>query len=424
MDLQAVRGMHDLYGEVLHSWRAVEAVVHCLFADFGYEEIRTPALEKLEVFCQAVGSDTDIVQKQMYRFDSEGGESVVLRPEGTAGFIRAVVEHQLQRIPHKKKYYYYGPMFRHERPQKGRQRQFHQFGGEIINDPSPTADCDLIAFLHRLYQKLGVTEYQIEINSVGCRECRPHYRIKLVEYLAKHRGAICPTCQERFERAPMRVLDCKNPTCQQIAQGAPLILDSICIACKEHHQGLKASLTQLKIPYVENPRIVRGLDYYVRTAFEFTTQLLGAQNALCGGGRYDGLSDRFGAEPFTAVGFALGMERLMLLLENTGKLPRDYPIPAAVFIALGNKAFELMYPRAFELKVQGFWIEMDSDPNRSLKAQLKAADRFNSPLVVIMGEDELKAKKCLLKDMKKGTQVEVDWSHLTTAIKERMQLVS
>lgn len=403
MEIRAVRGMHDLFGEDLSAWKKIEAQIFSILESFGYSEIRTPVLENLEVFKGTVGDDTDIVEKQMYTIEKEK-ETLVLRPEGTASFMRAVLEHQLHHSGNIGRYYYYLPMFRHERPQKGRLRQFHQVGIEIINDPTPEADAEIIAVLDQIYKKFNISEYEIRVNSVGCVDCRPVYKEQLKNYFKPRLAELCELCQKRFERSPLRILDCKRESCIEIAKGAPLISASLCTVCKTHHAKLKERLTQLSLQFIDDPSIVRGLDYYCRTAFEFTSNLLGAQSALGGGGRYDGLSARFGKANFPSVGLALGMERLIIALESKGLLPKSDAHPVYFFAALGEKAFQILYPLSVELKRQGIRTEILYDPSRGLKNQMKHADRFGAEFTLILGDTEVDQKAALLKDMKAGTQ--------------------
>lgn len=403
MEIRAVRGMHDLFGEELSAWKKIETQIFSVLKAFGYSEIRTPVLENLEVFKGTVGDDTDIVEKQMYTIEKES-ETLVLRPEGTAAFMRAVLEHQLHQSGNPGRYYYYLPMFRHERPQKGRLRQFHQVGIEIINDPSAEADAEIIAILHQIYKNLQITEYEIRINSVGCGDCRPAYKDALKKYFQPKLSELCELCQKRFERSPLRILDCKKESCKLIAKDAPLISLSLCDNCKTHHSRLKERLTQLSLTFIDDPSIVRGLDYYCRTAFEFTSNLLGAQNALGGGGRYDGLSARFGKANFPSVGLALGMERLIIALESKGLLPKEDAHPTYFFASLGEKAFQILYPLSIELKRHGIWVEMPYEENRGLKNLLKHANRFQADYTLILGDNEVGENIALLKDMKAASQ--------------------
>lgn len=396
--------MRDLHGEEISRWFWVENKVREVFRAFGYQEIRTPVLEKLEVFKQTVGDDTDIVEKQMYTVLGEGDEKMVLRPEGTAAFIRAVVEHGLHQTGHPQRFFYYLPMFRHERPQKGRLRQFHQFGGELINDPSPEADVEIIALLDQTYRVFNVTEYEVRFNSVGCAACRPAYKEALKRYFAPHLSSLCELCQKRFERSPLRILDCKRPECQKLAAGAPKITGHLCGECQAHHNGVKRGLQAADIPFIEDSNIVRGLDYYSRTAFEFTSDLLGAQSALGGGGRYDDMSTRFGDKGFPGVGYALGMERLMLVLEQKGAFPETIAKPDIFLAPLGEKAFSLLFPVSFALRRKGIAALMPYEKDKALKWIVKQSDRVGARYTLILGEDEIKSGKALLKDMQARTQ--------------------
>lgn len=419
MEIRAVRGMNDLYGKEMQEWHYVEEKLRKIFRTFGYEEIRTPVLEKIEVFKGAVGDDTDIVEKQMYAIEKEN-ETLVLRPEGTASFIRAVLEHQLHRTGGAQRFYYYLPMFRHERPQKGRLRQFHQFGAEIINDPTPEADSEIIALLNEVYRTFGISEYTVRINSVGCQDCRPVYKEKLKEYFRPHLATLCEQCQKRFERAPMRILDCKKEGCKKLAAGAPVITDSLCVVCKTHHDQLKVRLKQAEIPFQDDPTIVRGLDYYSRTAFEFTSPLLGAQDALGGGGRYDGISARFGEPPFPAVGFGLGMERLMLALQEK-KLLAEIKSSTQVYLApIGEAAFDYLFAFGMKLRKLGIAVETSYDKDKGLKWHMKQANRVNAQYTLILGEEELKGSFALLKDMATGNQEQISLSELQKTIERKM----
>ncbi|MFM8270474.1 MAG: histidine--tRNA ligase [Pseudomonadota bacterium] len=398
--------MHDIFGLGMTQWKWIESQVRSVFEDFGYQEIRTPVLEHIEVFSKTVGDETDIVEKQMYQVVKEN-ESLVLRPEGTAGFMRAVLEHQLHRDPVTQKYYYYLPMFRHERPQKGRLRQFHQFGAEFINDSSPEADAEVIALLDAIYKKLGITEYDIRINSLGCLECRPQMKEALTQFLKPKLLQLCEQCQKRFERATLRILDCKKESCREITANAPTLSACLCDRCKSHHVQLKKRLEEAQIPFIDDPAIVRGLDYYSSTAFEFTSSLLGAQSALGGGGRYDQLAERFGEKPFPAVGFALGMERLVIALEAKNAFPKQDWVPQVYLAPLGKNALNTLFPLAIKLRRAGVWAETSYDPEKSLKSQLKHANRIQAKYTLILGEDELAKGIALLKDMTAQTQVEL-----------------
>lgn len=420
MELKAVRGMHDLFGDELARWRQVETRVREVFAAFGYEEIRTPVLEKQEVFTHTVGDDTDIVEKQMYSVMNDS-EKLVLRPEGTAAFMRAIIEHGLHRTGHPGRYYYYQAMFRHERPQKGRLRQFHQFGAELINDGSPEADAELIALLAATYSAFDVTEYEIRVNSVGCNDCRPGYRDVLKAYFQPHLEKLCPQCQKRFERAPMRILDCKAEACKAIAADAPRMLAHLCEVCDKHHRTLKVRLDDAGLKYIEDTNIVRGLDYYSRTAFEFTSNLLGAQSALCGGGRYDGMSTRFGEKPFPAVGYGLGMERLMLVLEAKQAALPPLPKPQYFFAPLGEEAYQSLFRLSLSVKRKGIAAVMAYEKDKGLKWLMKQADRHGTRFTVILGENEIKQNQATIKNMGDGTQETVELARLEEILIRRAQ---
>ena len=403
--MKAVRGMHDVFGSEMAKWQWIEKIIREVFHSFGYQEIRTPVLENIEVFSKTVGDETDIVEKQMYQVVKEN-ESLVLRPEGTAGFMRAILEHQLHKNSSQQRYFYYLPMFRHERPQKGRLRQFHQFGAEFINDPSAEADAEVIILLDAIYRKLGIQEYEVRINSLGCMSCRPKMKEALVSFLKPKLQDFCEQCQKRFERAPMRVLDCKRESCQKSAATAPTLSHFLCSCCQEHHHTLKKRLNEAKINFIDDPSIVRGLDYYSSTAFEFTSSLLGAQSALGGGGRYDQLAERFHEKAFPAVGFALGMERVVLALESKNAFPKETNAPQIYLAPLGSEALDMLFPLSVVLKKEGVWTEMPYESDKSLKSHLKVANKLNTRFTVILGEDELKKGIALIKDMKAQTQTE------------------
>lgn len=412
--------MHDIFGEEVARWQHLERVFKNTLESFGYTEIRTPALEKIEVFSQTVGDDTDIVEKQMYEVKSAAeAERLVLRPEGTAAFMRAVLEHQLHRLPGAQRFYYCLPMFRYERPQKGRLRQFHQFGVELIGDASPEADAEIIFVFETILKTLGIRDYVLEINSVGCSDCRPVYRDALKDYFRPHLAELCEQCQGRFERAPMRILDCKNPKCAELVQNAPLITDHLNAPCREHHDGLRQRLTQLGVAFTDNPRIVRGLDYYSRTAFEFTSELLGAQSALGGGGRYDGLAQRFGHDPIPAVGWALGMERFLIALEAKSPLTPTVRKPIVFFAPLDAPAFEMLFELSMRLQRKGILTAMSYERDKKLKWLMKQADRTGAVYTLLLGEDERKSGKAVLKKMAAGTQEEIEISNLEEIIAGR-----
>lgn len=425
MEIKAVRGMHDLLGQDLVQWTAAESKIRGVLATYGYEEIRTPVLEHIEVFTQSLGDATDVVEKQMYQVQDRGHpdsgkvETLVLRPEATSSVVRAILEHQLHRNPHPQRYYYALPMFRYERPQKGRLRQFHQIGAELINDASPEADAETIVLLDQIYKTLGLTEYEIRVNSVGSDACRPQYKQKLQDFLRPHLAELCEQCQKRFERAPMRILDCKNESCRKIVEKAPRMVDHLDPESAAHFDAVKKRLKQASVKFIADPDIVRGLDYYSRTAFEFTSSLLGAQSALGGGGRYDELAARFGETPFPAVGWALGMERVMIALEAQKIQIGQVRKPAYYFAPMGEAAFEKLYLHSLALKAQGVSVEMSYEKDKKLKWLMKQADRVGARFTVLLGEDELKAGQATVKDMGKGTQDTVPLSGLEAELTRR-----
>ncbi len=423
--IKAVRGMHDLWGDELAGWQSAEKKIRKVLETFGYQEIRTPVLESIEVFSQAVGDATDIVEKQMYQVQDRGHpesgkvETLVLRPEATSSVIRCILEHQLHRNPGPQRYYYVLPMFRYERPQKGRLRQFHQVGAELLLDGSPEADVESILLLDAIFKAFGLEEYEIRINSVGSDESRPQYKLLLQKYLTPHLPVLCEQCQKRFERAPMRILDCKNETCQKISLQAPRMVDHLDPASHTHHQAVKARLKAAGVEFIEDPNIVRGLDYYSRTAFEFTSSLLGAQSALGGGGRYDGLAARFGEPPFPAVGWALGMERLMMALEAKQLLGKNSTGPAFFFAPLGERAYELLLAMSWELKREGISVEMPYERDKKLKWMMKQADRVGARFAVLLGDDDIESGQVPIKEMASGDQKTLALATLKAELKKR-----
>ena len=372
---------------------------------YGYQEMRTPIFEETELFTRTVGEDTDIVTKQMYTFPDRGGRSLTLRAEGTAPVIRAYVEHKLYGQPSAFKVYYVAPIFRYERPQAGRYREHHQLGAEVIGPPGPETDAEVIALALDFLDVLGIKEANLEINSVGCEKCRPAYRDALKSALSPVLDQFCLDCQIRYDQNPLRTLDCKNTKCQELLEDVPGILDSLCEECQVHFDGLQRCLDDLKIAYQVNARIVRGLDYYTKTAFEIIHSGLGAQNTLVGGGRYDGLAEQCGGPPTPGVGFGAGIERILLVLQGQGWQPSK-SAPLVYLAAVGKEAAQAVLPLLIELRRAG--IAADSDfLGRSLKAQMKEADRLGSQTVLILGEEELAAGEVTLRDMETGEQTRV-----------------
>ncbi len=403
MKINAIRGVKDILPDEIGKWQVVEAISRETLENHGYGEIRIPALEYTDLFARSIGQGTDIVEKEMYTFADSKGSKISLRPEGTAGVVRAAIEHHLLTPSAVNKLYYIGPMFRHERPQKGRYRQFYQIGAELLGTDNPQVDAEVLSMLHLLLLRLGIDRVRLELNSLGCPECRPVYRTALQDFLKAAGNALCNDCQRRTDLNPLRVLDCKNPHCKEATREAPSVLASLCSACMDHFETVKTTLDELDIPYEINERLVRGLDYYTRTTFEFTTTQLGAQNAVAAGGRYDGLVEELGGPATPGIGFALGMERLIALLpETTGRSDRD-----VLYLAPLGEAAIARTPRLMhQLRSRGICAETDYQ-GKSLKSQMKRADRLHARYVGILGEDELNEGVVLLRNMNDKEQRKV-----------------
>ncbi|MCR4301569.1 MAG: histidine--tRNA ligase [Sulfuricaulis sp.] len=401
--IQAVRGMNDLLPEAVERWQLVETTARDVLHAYGYREIRLPVLEKSELFTRSIGGQTDIVEKEMYSFEDRNGESLTLRPEGTAGCVRAGIENgflhnQIQRL------WYAGPMFRHERPQKGRYRQFHQIGVEAFGIDSPDLDAELILMCVRLWKSLGLEGLTLELNSLGSPESRAAYRAKLTRYLAAHRAELDEDSLRRLEKNPMRILDSKHPGMQQVIAGAPNLRDHLDIGSRDHFDRLGDHLKESGVAYRINPQLVRGLDYYTRTVFEWTTDRLGAQSAVCAGGRYDGLVEQLGGRAAPAAGFAIGMERLVGLLALQHPSPSS-GAPEAYLVLLGKLAERQGLPLAERLRNAGLRIEYNCGGGE-LKAQLKRADRSGARFALMLGDEEMRDKTVTVKDMR-GQEIQV-----------------
>ena len=411
-----VKGVHDLLPEVTVSWHYLESVAQRVFSRYGYREVRTPVFEKTELFSRAVGTTSDIVEKEMYTFADRNGTSLSLRPEGTASVVRAFIENSLHRhLPWR--VWYRGPMFRYERPQKGRQRQFHQIGCELFGPEGPLADAEVMAMVLRFLREIGVDgTLTLEINSLGCSVCRPDYRQRLTGYLEGAGEQVCGDCQRRLVRNPLRVLDCKVPGCREIARGAPLMKEHLCSGCAAHFKGLTNHLNALGLPFLINPLMVRGLDYYNRTAFEVTTTALGAQNAVAAGGRYDTLVAKMGGTATPAIGFAMGMERLVLLLDRERAAE---PPPDLYLVAAGETARGPGLAMAEQLRAVGWPVLLDLSGG-SMKSQMKRAGRSGAPLVVIIGEQEAEQKQVIIKTMVDGQQQTVDREEVVDRLRSRL----
>lgn len=415
---KAPRGTKDVLPSDSKKWQYIENEMRKLCNHFGYNEIRTPVFEHTELFLRGIGDTTDVVQKEMYTFDDRGGRSITLKPEGTSPAVRAFIENNLTNEAQPTKLFYLTPVFRYERPQAGRLREHHQFGIEVFGAKEPSIDAEVISLAIELYKRLGISNLEVNINSIGCPICRKKYNEALIEFLGSNVDALCETCKDRLGRNPLRILDCKVESCKTIIEKAPIILDYLCEECSEHFEGLKNNLDILGIKYNINPMIVRGLDYYTKTVFEIIYNGIGAQGTICGGGRYDGLIKECGGASTPAVGFGMGIERLMLVLENQNiKLPINNNIN--VFIAaIGNeaklKAFEIVY------RLRQCNISADLDHlNRSLKGQMKYADKLNANYTIVLGENELNEEKVNLKNMQNGEQINIELNKIV----ETMQLL-
>jgi histidyl-tRNA synthetase len=402
MPYSAPRGTQDILPAESARWQQLEHRFRALCALYGYREIRTPAFEEMALFARAVGEETDIVSKEMYVFEDRGGRKLALRPEGTAPVVRAYLQHRLYGRPGAQKLYYIAPIFRYERPQAGRYRQHHQVGVEAIGAPGPDLDAEAIALWRHLLDALGISGGRLEINSVGCPQCRPRYRRLLQEALRPARAELCEVCQGRFERNPMRILDDKNEHCRELTANAPRILDHLCAACRGHFEGLQQHLARLGLEYHVNPRIVRGLDYYTRTAFEIIHDALAAKDTVVGGGRYDGLVEELGGPPTPGVGFGAGIERMLLIMEAQKVAPP--PSPEMVYVAAADESGRAEAPRVLRaLRCAG--VAADSDySRRALSTQMKEANRLGCRRVVILAQAQLASGMATVRDMKTGEQ--------------------
>ena len=403
---KSIKGTQDVLPSASHKIRFIEHTALEIAENFGFREIRTPVFEHTELFQRGVGDTTDVVQKEMYTFTDKGDRSITLRPEGTAGAVRSFLEHGLFNEPMPQKLCYLTSCYRYEKPQAGRLREFHQFGVECLGTASPAADAEVIALAKNFFDYLGVRNLSLEINSIGCGECRKEYHKALHDYFSAHSDELCETCRDRLDRNPMRILDCKSPVCSAIAEGAPKVIDFLCDECREHFEAVKALLGTMGIDFIVNPTIVRGLDYYTKTVFEFVSNDIGAQGTVCGGGRYDGLVEELGGPHTPALGFGLGLERLQLLMEA-----QDLPFPEQekcdLYIAsMGQNALTLAAKLATELRSDGFHVEFDV-VGRSVKAQMKFANKIGAKFTVVIGDSEIENGSVKLKNMSDGTESEL-----------------
>ena len=403
---KAPRGTFDILPDDVYKWQYLESVIRDLTRDYAYQEIRTPVFEHTELFERGVGDTTDEVQKEMYTFNDKGNRSITLRPEGTASAARALIEHSLYAKPLPVKLYYNISCYRYEKPQAGRLREFHQFGAEVYGSEGPGIDAELISLATGLLHRLGIHDVQVNLNSIGCPTCRKKYSEALREYFKPHLNELCETCRGRYEKNPLRILDCKSPVCHEIAKGAPMLLDYLCDDCRAHFEELKKTLDETEIPYIVDPTIVRGLDYYTKTVFEITTGLGGAQNVVCGGGRYDGLIEELGGNPMPAMGFAMGLERLLLLLEDRG-ITIPAPEKLSIFVGSIGDAAEIRARKLVEA-LRGAGISAEKDHNkRSVKAQMKFADKLGARFTLMLGDSELESGRATVKNMENGEKPEI-----------------
>lgn len=410
------KGTKDVLPAQSYKWQFVEDCARRVARQFNIKEVRTPVFEHTELFARGVGDITDIVNKEMYTFVDKGGRSVTLKPEGTAGVARMFIENGLASSPLPMKSFYITPCYRYERPQAGRLREFHQFGVEVYGSPAPAADAEVIFAASSFLKELGINDTRLELNSIGCKTCRASYNAALKEYFRPHIGEMCATCRERFDKNPLRMLDCKEDGCKKIAAGAPKILDYLCPDCASHFESVKNLLAAQGIDFVVNPNIVRGLDYYTRTVFEFVSTSIGAQGTVCAGGRYDGLIAELGGPQTPAVGFAAGLERLILLMENTSVPFPAAPVPDIYIAGMDDESRAKAFALAGQLRSQDVSAECDL-MERSVKAQLKYADKLGATFVAVIGENELKEGAVNVKKMADGSSQNVPFDGLCNYIK-------
>ncbi len=417
MNIKAPRGTNDFYGDYMDQLLDLEHQMRCLCDDYGFSEIRTPIFERLELFQRGVGETTDIVQKEMYTFFDKSKEQreFALKPEGTAGVVRAYLERKLYADVQPSKFYYISPNFRYEKPQAGRFRQFHQFGVELFGAEDPSADAEIISLGYQMLKRLNIPSVKLHINSLGNQLSRKRYNGLLMDFLEAHKNELCPTCQERMYKNPLRVLDCKNETCQTIMQEAPLMIHHLDDADREHFEGVQALLDSMGIPYEVDPWIVRGLDYYSRTVFEFISEDIGSQATVCGGGRYDYLIEEMGGAPTPAIGFGAGIERLLLTIANTQGKPEPKEKIDLYLGYMGDAAKNKAMALTYQLREQHIRCATDL-LGKSVRAQMKYANKINAKYSLIIGEDEIASNTVSLKNMKNGEQVDISMEEIASYI--------
>ena len=417
---KAPRGTKDITPKDAYKWNYVENKFREICSLFGYEEMRTPVFEHTELFKRSVGDTTDIVQKEMYSFTDKGGRDITLKPEGTAGVVRAFIENKLYADTQPTKLFYITPCFRYERPQAGRQRQFHQFGIEARGSDKPSLDAEVIALAVQFFTEVGLKDLAVSINSVGCPTCRAEYNARLKEYLDAKSDVLCETCLERKDKNPMRVIDCKNPTCKENLNDIPFMVDHICDDCKDHFEKLQTYLKEMDINFVVDKTIVRGLDYYKKTAFEIISNDIGSQSTVCGGGRYDGLVEQLGGpKGVSGIGFAIGAERLLLTMENNN-IEIENPYATDIFIVtIGDEAKTKSFKLLKDLRTNHISAENDH-LDRSVKAQFKYSDKINAKFTIVIGDDELANDTATLKNMSTSEQTTIKLSEIVQELKSRM----
>lgn len=411
MKYSALKGVHDIFPPNIYIWQKIESVAEEIFSNYGFNEIRVPIIESTDIFVRSIGEMTDIVEKEMYTFPDKAERSITLRPEGTASVVRSYVENHLYNLPLPQKFFYSGPMFRYERPQKGRFRQFYQIGVEAFGASDPKLDAEMLAMLRLFLAKLDIKDLSFEVNSIGCDKCRPDYKKELLDFFSDKVTSLCPDCERRYKNNPLRILDCKSAGCTDLRKGAPKVTDYLCKNCRDHFDEFLSLLNFLNISYSVNPNMVRGLDYYTRTTFEVTSEHLGAQKAVAAGGRYDKLVEEFGGPPTPAIGFAIGMERLVEIMKTINS-EINAPSPKAFIATIGEKADKEGLLIAEKLRVKGISVELGYGSS-SLKSQLRRADKLQSSYVFIIGDDELKSGTIKWKDLRNGTQGEINISEIS-----------
>ncbi|MDZ4655537.1 MAG: histidine--tRNA ligase [Coriobacteriia bacterium] len=419
MNVRAPKGTADMLPDVARTWEHLQRTAQILFARYGYEPMYTPIFEQTEVFTRGIGEATDIVSKEMYTFEDKGGRSITLRPEGTASVVRAALEHNLTSNGQFAKLYYAGPMFRYERPQKGRMRQFWQIGVEVLGMAGPSADAEVIMLLMRYFEELGIPRgnMRLLINSMGDEACRPAYRDKVAGFIRDHSGDLCEECNRRVGTNPLRAFDCKNPGCAEVMAEAPLLRDVLCDECAEHYNAVKALLVDLGVGYEEDPSLVRGLDYYTRTVFEVQVDAgLGSQNAIGGGGRYDRLMEQYGGPATPGLGFALGFERTFLAMQAAGITVLGHALAEVYVASVDDSLRDTAFALTQELRDAGVAAELDHQA-RSLKSQFKQADRLGARAVVVVGPDELASGAVTLRDMVTKEETQVPLGEITERIR-------